>query len=167
VAESGPPADETLIRQVARVLYRCDRGDWAGAMEAWDEDEPRDTAYHRTARALYEAGLLRGGPPADERQQAEPDKAVVVAALEWERVAIAFAGLYLMALNGSVCDPTDACSHCSYYFELGKGALDKFDPEWGSLSRGGPHVQLTDDGLERFVGAPREALHPQPDNEGR
>jgi hypothetical protein len=65
VAESGPPADETLIRQVARVLYRCDRGDWAGAMEAWDEDEYRDTAYHRTARALYEAGLLRGELPAD------------------------------------------------------------------------------------------------------
>jgi hypothetical protein len=62
---SGPPADETLIRDVARVLYLCDRGDWAGAMEAWDEDEYRDTAYHRTARALYEAGLLRGELPAD------------------------------------------------------------------------------------------------------
>jgi hypothetical protein len=70
VAESGPPAAETLIRKVARVLYLYDRGDRAGAMEAWDEGGHRDTAYHRMARALYEAGLLRGGPMTDERRQA-------------------------------------------------------------------------------------------------
>jgi hypothetical protein len=136
VTESGPQADETLIRDVARVLYLCDRGDWAGAMEAWDEDEYRDTAYHRMAQALSEAGLLAGAAEATAERYREE---------------LATARKYLRHAQRRAIEAQ------SYLM------TEPHHPDYSERER----VRWKRDHDEYRDFLAREALHPQPDNEGR
>jgi hypothetical protein len=57
-------------------------------------------------------------------------------------LAEAFAELYLQALNGVACDPGQKpCESCAWAWKQGREVLDKHDPKWGNLHRGGSHFQ--------------------------
>lgn len=56
------------------------------------------------------------------------------------------ANLYLQAINGVVCDPTEEpgrrnCATCREAFARAKDVLDRYDPKWGNGFRPGPAFQ--------------------------
>lgn len=59
----------------------------------------------------------------------------------------AFAMLYLQAINGVVCDPTEQlgprtlCSSCKNAWDVGQAVLDRHDARWGNMYRSGALFQ--------------------------
>lgn len=62
---------------------------------------------------------------------------------EFEEFGEVLAGLYSMALNGVVCDPssTSCCAACREVWDRALDLLERHDPDWGSIYREGPMFQ--------------------------
>jgi hypothetical protein len=73
---------------------------------------------------------------------------------DFEQLGAAASQLYLMALNGVVCDPTDPCQYCAPVWKKLTDVLDRYDPEWGRMGRsfslkGGAAVSVGGGGEEK------------------
>lgn len=66
---------------------------------------------------------------------------------DFAHLGSAFAGLYLQALNGVVCEPGQDevgrhnCASCAMAWTLGRTIMDKYDLNWGNMYRSGGSFQ--------------------------
>lgn len=67
---------------------------------------------------------------------------------DFQQLGNAVAELYLQAINGVVCDPTNDsvydrthCEACGRAWKTAVEILDRYDEHWGNMFRSGPTFQ--------------------------
>lgn len=101
----------------------------------------REDAIDRARKAIQDLAVASCDCPYESERELAAEVGRLVAENvqlrdDMIRLGNAFAGLYLQALNGVVCDPTRSpCGSCANAFTLGREVLDRLDPEWGSTYR--------------------------------